>query len=113
MTQMQAALEAGRPADFMEHVSEDFTGAQGSVDRAALHNLLRGQVLGNAKIGISLGPVDVELRDDRATVRVIATFTGGNGRWLPERGSIYRITSGWRREDGGWMCVNAQWERTL
>jgi hypothetical protein len=113
MAAMQDALEDGKPADFMQHVSADFTGADGSVDREALHTLLRAQVLGNASIGIMTGPVDIERDDDRATVRVTATFTGGNARWLPERGSIYRLTSGWRKVDGEWQCFNAQWERTL
>lgn len=113
IAQMQEALEQGKPGDFMRHVADDFTGAQGSVDREALHNLLRAQVLGNARIGITLGPIDVELQNDRATVRLSATVTGGNARWLPERGSIQQITSGWRREGGDWKCINAQWERTL
>lgn len=113
MAAMQEALEGGKPSDFMEHVSADFTGADGSVDREALHNLLRAQVLGNASIGIMTGPVDVERNGDRATVRVTATFTGGNARWLPERGSVYRLTSGWREVEGDWKVFNAQWERAL
>lgn len=113
MVQMQEALEGGRPADVMQHVSMDFTGDGGSVDREALHNLLRAQVLGNASIGIMTGPVEIERNGDRATVRVTATFTGGNARWLPERGSVYRLTSGWREVDGEWKVFNAQWERAL
>ncbi len=113
MGEMQEALEAGRPGDFMAHVGEDLAGADAGVDREALHNLLRGQVLANAKIGIVLGPVGVEVRGERATVRVTATFTGGSARWLPERGSIYTITSGWRRSDGEWKCINARWERGI
>ena len=113
MVAMQQALEGGQPSDFMQHVSTDFTGADGSVDREALHNLLRAQVLGNARIGIMTGPVDVERNGDRATVRVTATFTGGSARWLPERGSVYRLTSGWRQIDGEWKVFNAQWERAL
>lgn len=113
MAGMQEAMEEGKPADFMRHVADDFTGAQGGIDRPGLHNLLRGQVLANARIGVSLGPIDVELHDARATVQVTATFTGGNARWLPERGAMYRIVSGWRKESGRWLCVNASWERIL
>ncbi len=110
---MQTALEEARPADFMRHVSDDFTGAHGGVDREGLHNLLRAQVLANDRIGIVTGPLEIERSGDRATVRVTATFTGGSARWLPERGSVYRLTSGWREIDGEWHCFNAQWERTL
>lgn len=113
MASMQVAMEEGKPADFMHHVADDFTGAQGGLDRPGLHNLLRGQVLSNARIGVSLGPVDVELHGDRATVQLTATFTGGNARWLPERGAVYRIVSGWRKQSGRWLCVNARWEQVL
>ena len=110
---MQEALEQHNPGDFMAFVADDFTGADGSMDRDALHNLLRAQVLANASIGIASGPIDIELHGDRATVRMTATFTGGSARWLPERGSVYTLTSGWRRSGDDWQCFNAQWERAL
>jgi hypothetical protein len=111
--QMQEALEAGKPSDFMQYIADDFTGADSGIDRQALHNLLRAQVLANSNIAIAIGPIDIELHDQRATVNLSATITGGNARWIPERGSIQRIKSGWRRENGEWKCINAQWERTL
>jgi ketosteroid isomerase-like protein len=107
---MQEAVESGKPSDFMQFVADDFTGHEGDVDRKALHNLLRVQALGNARIGVTMSSIDVELHGDRATVTVDAVLTGGNGRWLPERGSIRRIQSGWRKSDGEWLCINAQWE---
>lgn len=110
---MQTAVEARDPRDFMAYVSADFTGAEGSVDRGGLHNLLRAQVLRNETIGVTLGPIDVEMQGDRATVRVTATLTGGSGGWLPEHGAIYAITSGWRREGGDWRCYNAAWQKTF
>lgn len=113
ISDMQAAIEAGKPADFMQHVAEDFTGDGGAVDKQALHNLLRAQALGNARIGVTVVSMDIELLGDRATVRLDVTLTGGNGRWMPERGSIQQIESGWRREDGQWLCYNAQWKQVL
>ena len=110
---MQAALEARDPRSFISHVSAYFTGNDGQVDRNGLHNLLRAQVLRNESIGVTLGPIDVELQGDRATVRVSATFTGGSGGLLPERGSIYSISSGWKREGGEWRCYNAAWQQKL
>lgn len=110
---MQAALEARDPRSFIDHVSADFIGNDGQVDRDGLHNLLRAQVLRNESIGVTLGPIDVELQGDRATVHATATFTGGSGGWLPERGSIYSITSGWKREGPDWKCYNANWQQKL
>lgn len=110
---MHTAIEQRRPGDFIDFVAEDFTGAEGTLDRAALHNLLRGQVLRNERIDVVLGPADIQIQGDRATVSVTATLAGGSGGWLPERGAVYAITSGWRRDGGDWHCVNAQWRQSL
>ncbi len=110
---MQKAVEDGKPADFMTHVGEDFTAEAGGLDYTGLHNLLRAQALTNAHIGVTLSLIEVDLLGDRATVRSTVALTGGNGRWIPERGSIQRIESGWRKQDGDWRCINAEWERSL
>jgi hypothetical protein len=110
---MQQALETRAPRDFMAYVAADFTGQDGRFDRDGLHNLLRLEVLRNDRVGVTLGPIDVELQDDRAIVHVTATFTGGSGGLLPERGSIYAITSGWRKQGGEWRCYNASWTQKL
>lgn len=106
-------MQDRQPRDFMRWVAEDFTGANGSADRESLHNVLRAQVLANARIGVTLGPLDIDVQDQRASVRVTVTLTGGNGRWVPEHGAIYEITSGWRKSDDQWQCINAQWQQKL
>jgi hypothetical protein len=110
---MQTALESGNPREFMTNVSPDFAGQDGSVDHDGLHNILRAEVLRNDKIGVTLGPIDVDIQGDRATTHVIATLTGGPGSLLPERGAIYTITSGWKLQGGNWRCNNAQWVQQL
>jgi ketosteroid isomerase-like protein len=110
---MQKAIEAGKPRDFMSYIAKDFTGNDGTVDRDGLANILRVEVLRNEKAGATLGPIDVDLQGDRAIVHVTATLTGGSGGLLPEHGSIYAITSGWRREGSEWRCYNATWEQKL
>ena len=110
---MQQAVAAGSPRDFMAYVSNDFTGNDGSVDREGLLNILRVEVLRNEHANATLGPIDVDLQGSRATVHVTVTLTGGSGGLLPEHGSIYAITSGWRREGSDWLCYNAAWEQKL
>ncbi len=108
VAQMHAALDERDPGDFMEHVAADFSG-NGGMDRAALHNLLRAQLLANARIGATMGPLEVQLHGDHATVRFQVVLTGGNGRLLPERAGGYTVTSGWRDEDGQWRAYYADW----
>ena len=107
---MQAAVEAREPKTFMRYVADDFTGDKGSVDRTQVHNLMRAQFLRNEAIGVTLGPIDVELMGQRATATVTATLTGGSGGWLPERGGAYRFTTGWKEDGGEWRCISAEWE---
>lgn len=105
---MQAALEERNASAFMDGVAEDFAGP-GGMDRAALQQTVRAQVLANASIGVTLGPAEVELQGQRATVRFSALATGGN-RFLPERAQAWEVTSGWRDGDGGWRLYYAEWK---
>jgi hypothetical protein len=109
---MQSAMEAGSPRDFMAYVTRDFTGNDGTVDHDGLANLMRAMLLRNDKVGVSLGPIDIEVQGTRAKMHVIATFTGGAGL-IPEHGAIYSIDSGWRREGSDWRVYFAKWEQKL
>ncbi len=111
---MQAAIESRDARDFMQGVTDDFAGNAG-MDRAALQQVIRAQVIANLRIGVTLGPAEVQLHEDgrRATVRFTAMATGGSGRMLPERGRVYDIETGWRDEDGQWRLYAAQWKPRL
>lgn len=110
---MQHALESHDLHGFTAYVSSDFTGNEGTVDRDGLTNLLRLEVLRNDSIGVTLGPIDVELQGDRAVVNVTATLTGGPGSLIPEHAAVYAIRSGWKRDGSDWRCFNATWEQKL
>jgi len=111
---MQQAMESRNPRAFMAHVSDDFIGNEAGFDREALANLLRAEVFRNDEVGVTLGPIEIEMQGDRATAKLIATFTGGSpGGMLPERGSVYTITSGWKRRGGEWVCFSGRWEQKL
>ena len=108
ITTMQHAMETHDLRGFMAYVSQDFTGNDGEFDRTGLANLLRIEVLRNEQIGVTLGPIDVEMQGDRATVHVTATLTGGIGRiCCRSTAAIYAITSGWKRDGSDWRCYNA------
>ena len=110
---MQQAIEERHPSDFMDFVADDFTAPDNGMDRRQLHDLLRLQVLRNERIGVSLVTREFRINGRRATVTLTATLTGSSGGWLPERGSIYSVTSGWRKDDGDWKLIQANWQRSL
>ena len=108
LAQMQVAVGERRAGDFMQAVASDFSGNDG-MDRAALHNLLRMQLLRRSKVGASTGPPQITIKGDRATVHMRAVLTGGDGL-LPDSASVYDITSGWRLEAGKWRVYYADWQ---
>jgi hypothetical protein len=110
---MQQAAEQRNPRGFMAYVSDDFVGNDADFDRNALANLLRVQVFHNDQVGVTLGPIEIELQDGRATAHVMATLTGGSGGLLPESGAIYSITSSWKRNGRDWICYSARWQQKL
>ena len=93
----------------MAGVAADFIGND-TLDRAGLDRLLRAQLLLNARVGARTGPLRVEMgQGDTATVRFSVLLTGGDGRFLPERGQLQQVTSHWRQVDGQWQLYGASW----
>ncbi|MCF5940941.1 hypothetical protein L2221_23965, partial [Xanthomonas perforans] len=101
LEQMHQAIEAREIGDAMAPVAEDFVGEHG-LDAAGLRRLMQVQMLGNQQLGVTMGPVDVALRGDTATVRFTALLTGGNGRWVPDQVQTYQVTTGWRLQGSDW-----------
>lgn len=112
VSELEAAIES-RDAGALEDVlADDFAGPDG-MDRAAAERLGRVTFLRQRDVGVALGPLDVALLDDHATVRFTAALTGGSGGWIPESGSVYRVETGWRRDGDDWLLTSARWERDL
>jgi len=104
---MANAVEARESGDFIEHVSEDFIGDHDRFDRQSLRGFLAAQMIRNQAIGVTLGPLDVQMHGDRATVRVDVIVTGGKGV-IPDTGDHLDIESGWKLVDGEWECYVAE-----
>ncbi len=108
ISEMQAAAESREPRAFIEFVSEDFIGTPGDLDRDDLRNLLRGLLLGQQRVGVTLAAIEVKLYGtDRARVETRALVTGSGGVLDSDTLSI---RSDWRLEDGEWRCIAAEWE---
>lgn len=109
VAEMRDAAEARDSAAVLAHVSADFVGNDGEVDRDGVAVLLRAQLLARQRIGVRLGRIDVELSGERATASFDATLTDASGRWIPRRTRSLRLATGWRRENREWHCYNARW----
>ena len=94
-----------------EPIAEDFVGSEG-MDRKAFRRYVTLTGMRNQEIGVQLGPLDVKLFDQRATVSFTAALSGG-ASWLPDRAQVYQVDTGWRLEDGEWKLISAKWEPRL
>ena len=103
---LEEAVEARRPGDFVALLSADFSGDRGRFDRAGMRAFLAGQLLGAERIEVVLGPVEVTLHGQRATATLSALVSGG--RYLCDRNDTLRLRTGWRLEDGDWLCYFAE-----
>ena len=107
-----AAIEARDAAAMQRHLATDFIGNDG-LDREGARRLAMGYVLRYRDLGVSLGPLEVEMAPAHATVRCKAVLRGGSGRALPDSARIYDVESGWRMEDGEWKLASVRWTPVL
>lgn len=108
---LQHAVEQHDGSALQKAIAEDFIGPDG-LDRDGARRMAQMMFLRYRDVGVNLGPLDIELRDQHATVRFTAALTGGAGV-LPESGQLYDVETGWRLEEGEWRLVNADWKSRL
>lgn len=106
---LQAAIEARDAGKMAKFFADDFVGNDG-MDRDDARRLAALYFMRNAQIGVTPGPLDIQLQDDHATVRTTVVLTGGRGGLLPERGRVRLVVSGWRREGGDWRMTSLAWD---
>lgn len=106
---METAAEARDTDALIGHLSADFIGPDG-MDRDGLRRYVALIWLRNREVGVSLGPVEVELLGEGARAEFTAATRGGGGL-IPDR--VYRVKTGWRLEGGEWRLLSAEWEPVL
>jgi len=109
---MQKAAETHDTDALFEPIAEDFSGSEG-MDRKAFQRYVTFVGMRHKSVGVSLGPLDVKMFGDRATVKFTAAITGGAGGLLPEQAQVYDIDTGWRLEGNDWKLISAHWKPQL
>ena len=108
---LQAAIEQRDGSALQDVIADDFIGPDG-LDRDGARRMAQAMFLRYRDVGASLGPLDIDLREEHATVRFTAAVTSGAGM-LPDSGQVYDVETGWRLDDGEWRLVNATWKPRL
>ena len=108
---MQQAAEKNDTDALFEPIAEDFSGSEG-MDRKAFRRYVTLMGMRYKSVDVNLGPMDVKLFGDRATVKFTAAVTSGPGL-LPDQGQVYEVDTGWRLEGGDWKLISARWKDSL
>jgi len=109
---MQAAGEKHETSKVMDSVAEDFAGPEG-MDRKQFQLFLVGVSMQNRELGTTIGPLDIKIIGERATVAFTLGASGGAGGLLPDRAQIYQVETGWRMDSGDWKLISADWKEKL
>lgn len=105
---MQSAIEARDVGAIDDLLANDFIGPE-AMDRDAARRLAQLSFLRYRDVGVRLGPPDISITGDRATVDFTAALTGGSGAVLPDSADIRQVRTAWREEGGEWTLISAEW----
>jgi hypothetical protein len=108
LEQSAAKKDAGA---FFEYFADDFSGSDG-MGRDNFRRYVQLIWLQHKDIGVQMGPLDIKLMEDRATVNFTVALTGGQG-FLPDQGQIYQVQTGWRLDGDDWRLISANWKPVL
>lgn len=109
---LRDAVEQRDASAVEDDLADDFIGPRG-MDRDGARRLAALLFLRHRDIGVTLGPVDVSVLQEHATVRFTAVLTGGSGRALPDSARLYDVETGWRLQGGDWRLTSARWTARL
>jgi hypothetical protein len=105
---LQTAIQERDAALTRDGLAEDFVGPEG-LDRDGATRLAQLMFLRHRNVDVALGPMQVDMQADHATVAFTAVLTGGTSGLLPDSGRIYKVRTGWRLEDNEWRLTSAHW----
>jgi len=112
IAEMQEAVSDRDAGALSDGIAPDFIGPNG-MGREDAGRLARVIFLRNKHVGVTLGPLDVAMREGGATVKFTAALTGGGGGLLPDNGQVYDVTTTWRQDGDEWVLLSADWTAKL
>ena len=111
--EMETRIEDGERRQFIRHVSEDFSGQNGELNRQQLQGFVIYQLNRHQRLHAQLFPISVkETGEETASANFRALITGGPG-WIPDQGQLYDFETLWRDEGGEWKLTSADWKPAL
>lgn len=112
IAELRANIQSRDAAALRGHLAEDFIGP-GGMDRDQARRTAALYMLRHESVLLTLGPLEIDLQEAHATVGFTAALTAGSGFLVPERGSVYKVETGWRLEGRDWKLTSAKWTTVL
>lgn len=110
--EMETRIENGERRPFMNHVSEDFSGQDGLLNRDELQRFVILQLNKHQRLHAQLMPIHVsETGENSASASFRALITGGPN-WIPDSGQVYDFETQWIRQGDEWKLLSASWTPT-
>ncbi len=115
---VQDVAESARVKDLkgiMKHVSRDYNDESGN-DYKGLKGMIFYQFFRTEKVGVFVRGVEVEVQGEKALVDAKLFLVRGREiekveDIIPEEASGYRFSVVFRKEDGEWKALSANWDR--
>jgi ketosteroid isomerase-like protein len=115
---VQDVTESARAKDLkgiMKHVSRDYNDESGN-DHRGLKGMIFYQFFRTEKVGVVVRGVEVEVQGEKALVDTKLFLVRGRHvekveDIIPEEASGYRLSVVFRKEDGEWKALSANWDR--
>lgn len=105
---LQAAIEARDVGAIDALLADDFIGPD-AMDRRGARRLAQLSFMRFKDVGVRLGPPDIRITGDRATVEFSAAMTGGSGALFPDSADVQQVRTAWRADGDEWRLLSAEW----
>ena len=109
LEQLEEAVEDKDASSLAGFMAEDFSGPSG-MDRERAEAFARVMMARHTELGVTWDLKSLDIQGDRATVELTAMLTGrALVPGFDGRGRLMNVQMGWRRTNGEWWLVHANW----
>ena len=105
--EIESAVQNRQTGPVLEYLADGFRGPH-DMDTRQVRQLMAAHYLRNRNINVVLAGMQIEITGINAHVSFNAAVTGGAGM-LPERLQYYDVDTQWRKLDGDWQIIRADW----
>ena len=113
LEQLEEAVEDKDASGLAGFMAEDFSGPSG-MDRERAEAFARVMMARHTELGVTWDLKSLDIQGDRATVELTAILTGrALVPGFDGRGRLMNVQMGWRRSEGEWWLVHANWSGTF